>query len=323
MSKFIGAEYGGANTQVNARAARHVFRFSLRARIAMLRAMAPLPNELVLRQVRAALAEDVGAGDVTTIATVPPGVRAQAVMRARQDLIVCGLQFAEAAFRELSSDVDIVLAVQDSVRVKDKEALLNVTGSAQALLTAERVALNFVQRLSGIATKAAEFAKEMDGTGATILDTRKTTPGWRELEKYAVRCGGAQNHRFGLWDMVLIKDNHLAALRDAKPNAIAAAVQRAREKFPALNVEVEADTLEQVEQALTAGADIVLLDNMTLDQLREAVRIVGGRAKTEASGGVNLRTVRAIAETGVDFISVGAMTHSARAVDIGLDFFEP
>jgi nicotinate-nucleotide pyrophosphorylase (carboxylating) len=188
------------------------------------------------------------------------------------------------------------------------------------LLTAERVALNFVQRLSGVATLTAQFVEAIRGTGAAILDTRKTTPGWRELEKYAVRCGGGQNHRFGLWDMVLIKDNHLAALRDAQPNAIAAAVQRAREKFPALKVEVEADTLEQVRQAFNAGADIILLDNMSLEELRESVRVVGGRAKTEASGGVNLHTVRGIAETGVDYISVGAITHSARAVDIGLDF---
>ena len=194
-------------------------------------------------------------------------------------------------------------------------------GPARALLTAERVALNFVQRLSGVATLVAQFVEAVAGTRATILDTRKTTPGWRELEKYAVRCGGAQNHRFGLWDMVLIKDNHLAALRGATPNAIAAAVQRAREHHPLLKIEVEADTLTQVEQAVAAGADIVLLDNMTPEQLREAVRIVGGRAKTEASGGVNLQTVRAIAETGVDFISVGSLTHSARAVDIGLDFF--
>ncbi|MEK7706775.1 MAG: nicotinate-nucleotide diphosphorylase (carboxylating), partial [Verrucomicrobiota bacterium] len=150
--------------------------------------------------------------------------------------------------------------------------------------------------------------------------TRKTTPGWRRFEKYAVACGGGRNHRFGLYDLVLIKDNHLAALRDAKPNAIAAAVRRARAKYPKLQIEVEADTLKQVEQAATAGADIILLDNMKLAQWRKAVKLVAGRAKTEASGGVNLNTVRAIAQTGVDFISVGALTHSARAVDIGLDF---
>ena len=158
------------------------------------------------------------------------------------------------------------------------------------------------------------------GTRAQILDTRKTTPGWRRFEKYAVACGGGRNHRFGLFDMVLIKDNHLAALRTEKPNAVAAAMQLARKKFPKLKVEVEADTLEQVAQAVDAGADIILLDNMTPDQLRQAVKIAKGRAKTEASGGVNLDTVRAIAASGVDFISVGALTHSARAVDIGLDF---
>ena len=182
------------------------------------------------------------------------------------------------------------------------------------------MALNFVQRLSGIATLTAQFVDAVKGTPAQILDTRKTTPGWRRFEKYAVACGGGKNHRFGLDDMVLIKDNHLAALRDAQPNAIAAAVRRAREKFPQLKIEVEADTLEQAGQAADAGADIILLDNMSPAQLRLAVQKIKGRAKTEASGGVTLETVRAIAKTGVDFISVGALTHSARAVDIGLDF---
>ena len=187
-------------------------------------------------------------------------------------------------------------------------------------MSAERVALNFLQRLSGVATLTAQFVDAVKGTGAQILDTRKTTPGWRRLEKYAVTCGGGKNHRFGLFDMVLIKDNHLVALKSASPNPIAAAVQRARAQYPALKVEVEADTLEQVEQAVAAGADFVLLDNMNVVQLRLAVQKCKGRAQTEASGGVNLASVRAIAETGVDFISVGALTHSARAVDIGLDF---
>jgi nicotinate-nucleotide pyrophosphorylase (carboxylating) len=287
----------------------------------MLRVMAPLPNELVLQHVRAALAEDIGAGDVTTLATVPEQATAKAAMVAREELVVCGVQLAAAAFPEVAAAARVRGLVSDGERLRAGARILEVEGPARAVLTAERVALNFVQRLSGVATLAAEFVAAVSGTKAKILDTRKTTPGWRELEKYAVRCGGAQNHRFGLWDMVLVKDNHLAALRAAKPNAIAAAVQRARAQYPALKVEVEADTLEQVQQAVSAGADIVLLDNMTLEQLREAVRIASGRAKTEASGGVNLRTVRAIAETGVDYISVGAMTHSARAVDIGLDFF--
>jgi len=286
----------------------------------MLCAMRALPSEVVSRHVRAALTEDVGTGDVTTLATVPENATARAAMMAREELVVCGLQFAGAAFKELSSATKISFSAGDGARVQRGVKLLEVEGPARALLTAERVALNFVQRLSGVATSAARFVEAIAGTRATILDTRKTTPGWRELEKYAVRCGGAQNHRFGLWDMVLIKDNHLAALRDARPNAIAAAVHRAREHSPKLKVEVEADTLEQVEQAVAAGADIVLLDNITLEQLREAVRRVGGRAKTEASGGVNLQTVRAIAETGVDYISVGSITHSSRAVDIGLDF---
>jgi nicotinate-nucleotide pyrophosphorylase (carboxylating) len=191
---------------------------------------------------------------------------------------------------------------------------------ARAILSAERVALNFVQRLSGVATLTAQFVDAIKDTPAQILDTRKTTPGWRRFEKYAVTCGGGRNHRLGLFDMVLIKDNHLAALRDAQPNAIAAAVRRAREKFPQLKIEVEADTLEQAEQAAAAGADIILLDNMNPVQLRLAVQKVKGRAKTEASGGVNLAGVQTIAKTGVDFISIGALTHSARAADMGLDF---
>ena len=287
----------------------------------MLRGMDLLPQELITRLVRAALAEDVGSGDVTTLATVPEHATARAAMMAREELVVCGLALAAAAFKEVSPEVLVQCFAQDGARLQRGEKLLEVSGPARALLTGERVALNLVQRLSGVATVAARFAEAVRGTNAVILDTRKTTPGWRELEKYAVRCGGARNHRAGLWDMVLIKDNHLAALREATPNAIAAAVQRARENFPELKVEVEADTLAQVAQAADAGADIILLDNMALEELREAVRVVGGRAQTEASGGVNLQTVRGIAETGVDFISVGAMTHSARAVDIGLDFF--
>jgi nicotinate-nucleotide pyrophosphorylase (carboxylating) len=199
--------------------------------------------------------------------------------------------------------------------------LLKIPGApARAVLSAERVALNFVQRLSGVATLTAQYVDAVSQTRARILDTRKTTPGWRRLEKYAVVCGGGLNHRFGLFDRILIKDNHLAALRHEPPSAIEAAVRRARARYPQLALEVEADTLEQVEQALRAGADVILLDNMAVERLREAVRLVNGRAKTEASGGVNLSTVRAIAETGVDFISVGALTHSARAVDIALDF---
>lgn len=284
--------------------------------------MRPLTNEEIRRAVQAALAEDIGSGDVTSLATVPETATAHAVMKAREPLVTAGIAFAEAAFLELSPAMKIERVVADGQPRQAGQELLRVAGSARGILSAERVALNFVQRLSGVATLTAQFVEAIKGTRAQILDTRKTTPGWRRFEKYAVTCGGGHNHRAGLHDMVLIKDNHLAALRGESPNAIAVAVQRAREKFPDLKVEVEADTLEQVEQALAAAADIILLDNMSLIQLRLAVQHAKGRAQTEASGGVNLASVRAIAETGVDFISVGALTHSARAVDLALDFEE-
>lgn len=282
--------------------------------------MQPLPRDEVERAVKAALAEDIGDGDATTLAIVPASAHARAAMISREPIVVAGLDFAEAAFRQLSSAVGCQRVATDGKRVDESAVLLQVEGPARAILTAERVALNFVQRLSGVATLTAQFVDQVGGTRAQILDTRKTTPGWRAFEKYAVTCGGGQNHRFGLFDMVLIKDNHLAALAVEKPNAIAAAVHRARKQYPDLKVEVEADTLEQVQQAVDAGADIILLDNMAPAELRAAVGIVSGRAKTEASGGVSLASARIIAETGVDFISVGAITHSARAVDIGLDF---
>lgn len=286
----------------------------------MLSSMQRLRTQEIIAAVRSALAEDIGSGDVTTLATVPANATTVAVMRAREPLVVAGLDFAQAAFRHLSSSAKIKSLAREGQRVKAGTSLLRVSGPARAILSAERVALNFVQRLSGVATLTARFVNAVQGTRARILDTRKTTPGWRRFEKYAVACGGGCNHRFGLYDLVLIKDNHLAALRNAKPNAIVAAVRRARIKFPRLKVEVEADTLKQVAQAVAAGADIILLDNMKPGRLRVAVKFVAGRAKTEASGGVNLNTVRAIAKTGVDFISVGVLTHSACAVDIGLDF---
>jgi nicotinate-nucleotide pyrophosphorylase (carboxylating) len=280
----------------------------------------------IRRAVRAALAEDLGRGDVTTLATVSPGAQSVARMSAREPLVVAGLQFAELAFQTVAgtgarrSRLNLQRFARDGQHVPAGAPLLQISGSSRALLSAERVALNFVQRLSGVATATAQFAQAIAGGDAKILDTRKTTPGWRRFEKYAVACGGGQNHRMGLYDLVLIKDNHLVALQNEKPNAIAAAVVRARKKFPKLKVEVEADTLEQAAQAAAAGADIILLDNLPPAQLRRAVKIIRGRALTEASGGVTLKTVRAIAATGVDFISVGAITHSARAVDIGLDF---
>jgi nicotinate-nucleotide pyrophosphorylase (carboxylating) len=274
----------------------------------------------IRQAVRAALAEDIGSGDATTLATIPANAKSVARVRSRENLVVAGIEFVEIAFRELSPKIKIEKFARDGEKISAGKTFLKVSGSTCALLSAERVALNFVQRLSGIATLTAQFVDAIRGTNAKILDTRKTTPGWRRFEKYAVTCGGGKNHRLGLFDMILIKDNHLAAMQNEKPNAIAAAIFRARKKFPKLKIEVEADTLEQVAQAADAGAEIILLDNMTLNQLRAAVKIVRGRAKTEASGGINLKTVRAIAQTGVDFISVGALTHSARAVDIGLDF---
>jgi nicotinate-nucleotide pyrophosphorylase (carboxylating) len=302
----------------------------------------------IRRAVQAALAEDIGPGDATTLATVPEAMTARAVMQAREPLVVAGLDFAEAAFRQLgpsgvrrgergeppksknksgrrgtppaAETIKIERLVQDGQPVEAGDILLKIAGSARALLSAERVALNFVQRLSGIATLTAQFVAAVKDTPVQILDTRKTTPGWRRFEKYAVTCGGGHNHRLGLFDLVLIKDNHRMALRSAVPNPIAAAIDRARDKFPKLKIEVEADTLEQVAQAADAGADIILLDNMSPMQLRLAVRKIHGRARTEASGGVNLTSVQTVAKTGVDFISIGALTHSARAVDIGLDF---
>jgi nicotinate-nucleotide pyrophosphorylase (carboxylating) len=274
----------------------------------------------IRQAVQLALAEDLGNGDATTLAIVPEAAGAKAVMRAREPLVVAGIAFAEIAFVELSSSVKIERLVRDGQHVNAGEILLRVSGLARAILSAERVALNFVQRLSGIATLTAQFVDAVKGTPVQILDTRKTTPGWRRFEKYAVGCGGGKSHRLGLFDLILIKDNHLVALQNEKPNAIATAVARAREKFPQLKIEVEADTLEQAEQAADAGADVILLDNMNPVKLRLAVQKIKGRAQIEASGGVNPANARAIAGAGVDFISVGALTHSARAVDIGLDF---
>lgn len=282
--------------------------------------MPELGHEEIAAAVRAALAEDIGSGDATSEATIPADATANAAMVAREPLIVAGLEFATITFSQVDPSIRVERIAKDGAALTKGADLLRLSGPARGILSAERVALNFVQRLSGVASATAEFVKAIAGSGAEILDTRKTTPGWRRFEKYAVACGGGRNHRIGLFDLVMIKDNHLAALRNESPNAIAAAVQRAREKFPDLKVEVEADELAQVEQAVAAGADIILLDNMPPEMLREAVTIINGRAQTEASGGVTLSTVREIASTGVNFVSVGAITHSVRAVDIGLDF---
>ncbi len=276
----------------------------------------PLAPNDYLPLVKAALAEDIGGGDATTLALVPEDAVATAVMIAREPLVMAGADLALAVFQQLDERVEFGVEIFDGQHAGLGQALLRVQGPARALLTAERTALNFIQRLAGVATLTARFVEQVAGTGAQILDTRKTTPGWRALEKYAVACGGGTNHRLGLHDWVMIKDNHLAALE----GDIAKAVALAREASPGLKVEVEADTVEQAQAAAEAGADIILLDNMSCDELRDAIGQIDGRARTEASGDVTLETVHEIAGTGVDFVSVGALTHSAPSVDIALDF---
>jgi nicotinate-nucleotide pyrophosphorylase (carboxylating) len=265
------------------------------------------------RIVHAALAEDMGAGDVTTEATVAPDAVGTAELLVKEPGVVCGLRAAEETFRALDSGIRFEPLAHDGETVEPPAVVARVTGAQRAILTGERVALNFVGRLSGIATLTRRYVDAIEGTGATVLDTRKTTPGLRALEKHAVASGGGRNHRFGLDDAVLIKDNHLRAA-----GSLVAAVEAVRAASD-LPVEVECETLDQVAEALEVGVDAILLDNMTLDQLREAVRLTAGRARLEASGGVNLDTIRAIAETGVDEISVGALTHSARSLDVSLE----
>jgi nicotinate-nucleotide pyrophosphorylase (carboxylating) len=270
-------------------------------------------TDTVERIVLAALAEDIGAGDVTTDATVPDAAVGTAALLVKEPGVVCGLGVAETAFRALDPDVHFEAFVSDGDVVEAPAVVARVSGSERALLTAERVALNFLGRLSGIATLTRSYVAAVDGTGAVVLDTRKTTPGLRALEKHAVASGGGRNHRFGLDDAVLIKDNHLRAA-----GSLANAVELVR-GATSLPIEVECETLDQVAEALELGVDAILLDNMTLDELREAVALTNRRARLEASGGVNLDTIRAIAETGVDEISVGALTHSARSLDVSLE----
>jgi nicotinate-nucleotide pyrophosphorylase (carboxylating) len=276
----------------------------------------PLPDLLIRPVVQAALAEDLGrAGDVTAQACIPAEARLAAVFAARKPGVVSGLACARLAIAELDPTATFQALVADGEPVPAGAALARVEADARALLSAERTALNLLGRLSGIATLTRAYVDAVAGTRARIVDTRKTTPGLRALEKYAVRCGGGVNHRFGLDDAILIKDNHVAAC-----GSVGEAVRRAKAFAGHLmKVEVEVDTLEQLDEALPAGPDVVMLDNFALDDLAEAVRRVGGRIPVEASGGVNLQTVRAIAETGVDVISVGALTHSVSVLDIGLD----
>ncbi|HET6623063.1 MAG TPA: carboxylating nicotinate-nucleotide diphosphorylase [Gaiellaceae bacterium] len=261
----------------------------------------------------AALAEDVGEGDVTTEATVDALATGSADVVVKEPGVVCGLDVAQAVFLAVDPELRFERLVDDGAVVAAGAPVARVEGPERAILTGERTALNFLARLSGIATLTRRYVDAVEGTGAAILDTRKTTPGLRALEKHAVACGGGRNHRFGLDDGVLVKDNHLRAA-----GSVATAVERLR-AATSLPIEVECDTLEQVAEALAAGADAILLDNMTTDRLRDAVALVGGRARLEASGGVTLENVRAVAETGVDEISVGALTHSARSLDVSLE----
>ena len=262
-----------------------------------------------------ALAEDIGQGDLTTRATVPGDAQLKASMVARENMVVAGMPIVEEIVKRLVPNATIKILTPDGTAVSTGDVLVELKGPAEGLLTAERTALNSVQFLSGIATLTNAYVTEISGTKATLLDTRKTVPGLRNLSKYAVRCGGGTNHRIRLDDGILIKDNHIAVAGD-----IATAVLAAKSHdFGGIKIQAECDTLGQVQQALDAGADALLLDNMPPPVLRQAVALIQGRIPLEASGGVNLNTIRAIAETGVDFISVGAITQRAPAVDIGLD----
>lgn len=265
---------------------------------------------------RLALLEDIGSGDVTTLSIIPADQRASAVVFGREPFVVSGSKPFRKIFELLDPEIRIDCPFPDGERIEPNVVVFRLEGRVRALLTGERTALNFAQRLSGIATLTRKMADAIIGTGCRLLDTRKTSPLWRSLEKEAVRHGGGRNHRFGLADGILIKDNHIAAA-----GSIRESVRRARENAPhTLRVEIEVENIDQLNEAVASGADAVLLDNFTLDMLKEAVEIAKDRVILEASGGVNLQTVRAIAETGVDFVSCGALTHSARAIDLTMEF---
>lgn len=272
-----------------------------------------------LALIELALQEDLSRGDITSEATVPVDRTATAVMLAKQDGVISGIETARAVFARIDPEVQFTPLVSDGERVINGTQLARISGNARSILAAERTALNLIQRLSGVATITARYAERVAGTGATVIDTRKTAPGMRYLEKAAVRHGGGSNHRFDLGDAVLIKDNHLAAIGGEHP--IRDAVLAAKKRAPHTSkVEVEVVDLAGVQEALDAGADIIMLDNMGLDEMRRAVALVDGRALLEASGGITLETIREVAATGVDLISAGALTHSAPSLDISLDF---
>jgi len=269
-----------------------------------------------------ALAEDIGAGDVTSNYFVPEEREARGIIVAKADGVIAGVKIAEEVFKRVDEETSVKVLLESGTHVSDRAYVMEVRGKARSLLTAERVALNFLQRLSGIATKTRQFVELTEGTGARILDTRKTTPGWRALEKGAVLAGGGTNHRMGLYDRAMVKDNHLVA--EGGMTALQEAISRLRSEQPNVEVELEADRLDQVEAFLKLdGVDYILLDNMDNDSLRKAVAMRGEKGPLlEASGGVNLATVADISKTGVHFISVGAITHSAVALDISLEFLD-
>lgn len=266
-----------------------------------------------------AIAEDVGTGDATTLAIVPADHKTQALFINRQECVCAGMPVLKALFQELSSDLEIIQYAEEGEFCPPGTKMASIEGNARAILTGERTALNFLQRLCGIATVTRRYVEALGNTKSKILDTRKTTPGLRHLEKYAVFIGGGQNHRIGLYDRIMIKDNHREMARLLGPDSIKRAVQACREKYPTLEVEVEADHLDDVRAAAEAGVEYILLDNMSDEMMREAISIINGRAKTEASGGITLERLPRLSNLGLDFISVGALTHSAPAIDIGMD----
>jgi len=285
-----------------------------------LRLLDYLTESSLRRLVKRSLEEDLGRGDVTTDFLVPPDATGRAVFRSRTTGVIAGLEVARMVYRVADSAVQFDARIADGSSVVPGQEIAVVAGPARALLHGERVALNFLQRLSGIASLTSRYVEAVRGTRARVVDTRKTTPGLRALEKYAVRAGGGFNHRRDLSDAMLIKDNHLAVI-DRLGLSVGEAIRQASEALPhTLKIEVEVDRLDQIAEVLAAGADIILLDNMAIEELKQAVELIGGRAIVEASGGVTLATISGIAKTGVDVISVGALTHSAAALDIGLDF---
>ncbi|MCP4406525.1 MAG: carboxylating nicotinate-nucleotide diphosphorylase [Gammaproteobacteria bacterium] len=273
-----------------------------------------LPIEDISTQIAAALAEDLGSGDITAD-LIPESVAASARVISRDSAVICGCAWFNAVFKQLDESIVITWEVQDSDAVGPKQTLCHLQGPARAILSGERIALNFLQTLSSTATQTRRYVNAVRGTGAKILDTRKTIPGFRTAQKYAVNCGGGKNHRMGLYDMFLIKENHIIST-----GSIAAAVKTARQRHPQIKIEVETETLDELQQALNASADIIMLDNFDLTTLRKAVALVQHRVKLEASGGVNLDSVRSIAETGVDYISVGALTKDIHAIDLSMRF---